>query len=44
MKNNTKILNKKNYVKPTLKKFGSVKKLTLKAGSQSDVFGDTYTP
>ncbi|MPR35170.1 lasso RiPP family leader peptide-containing protein [Salmonirosea aquatica] len=34
---------KKSYVKPTLKKIGSVARLTLKGGSQTDAFS-TYTP
>lgn len=35
---------KRTYCKPSLKKYGSVKKITLKAGSQSDAFGGSYTP
>lgn len=34
---------KKAYAKPTLKKIGSVARLTLKGGSQADAFS-TYTP
>ena len=34
---------KKAYVKPGLRKIGSVTKLTLKAGSQTDAFS-SYTP
>lgn len=34
---------KKPYIKPTLKKIGSVTKLTLKGGSLADAFA-TYTP
>ena len=34
---------KKKYVKPGLRKIGSVTKLTLKGGSQTDAFS-TYTP
>lgn len=35
---------KRAYHAPTLKKYGSVRKITLKAGSQSDAFGGSYTP
>jgi hypothetical protein len=31
---------KKSYIKPTLKKIGSVAKLTLKGGSQADAFSN----
>lgn len=36
-------LKKKTYTKPTLKKLGSVKNLTLKAGSTGDFAGNKYT-
>ena len=35
---------KRAYHAPTLKKYGSVRKITLKAGSQNDAFGSSYTP
>lgn len=35
---------KKTYQTPQLKKCGSVAKITLKAGSQNDAFGGSYTP
>ncbi len=34
---------KKVYVKPELKKLGSVRNITLKAGSTSDFGGNKYT-
>lgn len=34
---------KKSYVKPSLKKIGSVTRLTLKGGSQADTLS-TYNP
>lgn len=39
-----KLTQKRAYKKPSLKKFGSVAKITLKAGSQADAFGGTYAP
>ena len=39
-KNATTPSGKKSYVKPTLKKIGSVTKLTLKGGSQTDAFSN----
>jgi hypothetical protein len=44
MKNNISKNTKKTYQTPVLKKIGSVRKLTLKAGSQVDAFGGTFTP
>ncbi len=41
---NQTIKNKGKYQTPKLKKIGNIRNLTLKSGSQSDVFGGTYTP
>ena len=43
-KTNIKQKQKRAYHAPTLKKYGSVKKITLKAGSQADAFGGSYAP
>ena len=40
---NTQLIKRK-YSKPSLKKLGSIKKITLKTGSTSDFGGNQYTP
>lgn len=37
-------ITKKKYQTPKLMKVGNVANITLKAGSQSDAFGGSYTP